>query len=218
MSFALNPASTQYLISSSGLTPIVNFSVCLDFKLTSTAANQILFVAGDTVTNNMNYILTVTSTEIWVGTYNGGGNAAKITGLSMTAGTWYRILGVWNSSTERIAYNGVTRVTDTTNADLTSTNRTCFGAQILAGVVTNPYNGSLANMTIWGTSLLAPTSDLAEVNALFSGISPRLVRPSALTDYWSQGLPAGNATGIKGNTLTATNSNTADPANPRIFQ
>lgn len=216
MAFAFN-GSSQYLISSSALTPLTNFSVYLRFKLTNTTGNKVLFVAGDTVTNNENYILVVGGTELWVGSYNGGGDAAKITGLSLSAGVYYDILGTWNSSTERIAYNGTTRVTDTTSVPLTSTNRTVFASDFFAGAPGAYFGGSLCDMAIWGTGLLTPVSDLSEVNAMFKGVSPQHVRPQALTDYWSQGLPAGNAAGIKGNVLTATNSNTHDSANPRIY-
>lgn len=210
--------TTQYLISGSALTPLTNFSVYIRFKLTTTATNQVLFVAGDTTTNDMNYILTIGSTGLWVGTYNGAGSAAQIGGLSLTTGVWYSILGTWNANNERIAWDGTTRVTDTTSLSITSTNRTVFGAQYLAGTPSGYFSGSMSDMAVWGTGLMTPTQiDLGEVNSMFNGVSPVHVRPQALTDYWPQWLPSGNVTGIRGNVLTAVNSNTLDPNNHRLY-
>jgi hypothetical protein len=212
--YSLN-GSNQYLISSAALTPLTNFSVYMRVKFASVAGNVALFCAGDTVTNNENYILRVGSSELWVGTYNGAGGAAKITGLSLTTGVWYDIIAVWSASNERIIYNGTTRTTDTTSLALTSTNRTVFGAELFAGAPGSYVNGSICDMAIWGTSLLTPSSDLSEVDLLFNTFSPRRIRLGAITDYWPQYRVDGK--GIKGNALTLTNSPGIDKDTSRIF-
>lgn len=216
MAFALNGTS-QYFTSAAALTPQVNFSVFLRFKAASLTGNQMLFCAGDTVIGSQNYILLLGGTELWVGSYMVSGGAAKITGLSLSTGVWYSILGVWGATNQRIIYDGSTRVTDTTTITTVSTNRAQFGAEIYQGGIGGYFSGSIADMAIWGSALLTDTSDLNQVQGLFSGGVARKFRPAVLTDNWPAILPAGNANGIRGTVLTATNSNTEDRNNPRLY-
>lgn len=218
MAFQLN-GSNQYLVSSAALTPQTGFSVFLRFKIDTAfpGANKVIFCAADTVVGAQNYIMLFNGgSQIWVGSYQGSGGAAIITGLSLSTGVWYSVLGVWGATNERIAYDGATRVTDTTSVTTTSTNRSVFGAEMYQGAVGSFFPGAIADLAIWGSALLGPTTDLNQVQGLFSGVSARHFRPAVLTDLWPAGLPAGNANGIRGNVLTATNSNALD-TNPRIY-
>lgn len=219
MAFALN-GSSQYLISSAALTAQTNFSVFLRFKANSFTGSPYVFCAADTTVGAQNYIQILNSTEMWVGSYQAGvgGSVAALTGLSLNTGVWYDILGVWGATNQRIIYNGTTRVTDTTTITTTSTNRTTFGVGYYQGGAANHFNGSIADMAIWSTGLITPAQiDLTEVGQMFLGFSPQVVRPAAQTDYWPVYLPAGAANGQRGNVLAATNSNTLDTANPRVF-
>lgn len=218
MAFLLN-GSNQYLVSSAALTPQVGFSVFLRFKIATAfpGANKVIFCAADTVVGAQNYIMLLNGgSQIWVGSYQGSGGVAIIPGLTLTTGVWYSVLGTWGATNQRIAYDGTTRVTDTTSVTTTSTNRTVFGAEMYQGATGSYFPGAISDFAIWSSPLIGPTTDLAQVQGLFSGISARHFRPAVLTDFWSPGLPAGNANGIRGNVLTATNSNALE-TNPRLY-
>lgn len=120
----------------------------------------------------------------------GGGSSGSATAVTPvaapnpSASEWHHACGVWTSASSRAAFidggNKGTNATSTTPSGIVST---------AIGQASFNAGGSIADVAIWNVAL----SD-AEVLALARGMSPMLVRPSALVAYWplsniaSQGL------------------------------
>lgn len=99
---------------------------------------------------------------------------------SVAVGVWTHVCGVFAGLSSRAAFvNGGSKGTDTTTTiawsglNVTELGDTNVGAHVWY------LNGDLAEVAIWTVAL-----DDAEVASLAAGVSPLLVRPTALAAYW----------------------------------
>lgn len=178
MSRHLVKASTQYLINSGGFSAILPITLSCWFRPTDIQANAQTLVEinqGGTIgfqifndgTNGIGELATD-------GTHTGD----VITGSTLTAGVWYNVVGTFISDSSRFAYlNGTPTAQDTaTVTHPTGSMNIVVGNGQSFGL---PLNGDIAEVGIWNVQLLS-----VEINQLAAGVSPLLVHPSALVDYY----------------------------------
>lgn len=136
-------------------------------------------------------------TERFVVGHNGGGasvkfrclavNSAGSAGIAVGAttvstGTWYHVMGVFRSTTDRELYvNGVSDATNTTSIAPAFGNivrvRVGATAVTVSGVI-QFWDGPVGECGVWNVTL-----SVAEISALARGVNPIRVRPSALVAY-----------------------------------
>jgi hypothetical protein len=202
-------ASSQYLINASA--PLTaapcTFACWVNPILSGGSAGGVQITDG--TVNNAFGVEFFASGAVAAETYGSGVfPIAQTAAGSLTAGTWQHIAGVFASSTSRIAFaNGVASSPETTAAIPTGLN------QILIGNNSGHYgNGDIAEAAVWNVALSA-----LEIATLAAGVSPLLVRPSALVFYAPLsgfGSPEPDIIGRRN--LTLTNAPTA-AAHPRLF-
>lgn len=108
-------------------------------------------------------------------------SSTSATGL-LSAGVWAHVAGVFASHSSRTVYvNGTPATTNTGTAAVTGLNKTDIGAVYNAAALNTGFmaNGDLAEVVAWNVALTD-----AEVAAHALGISPLLIRPTALIAYW----------------------------------
>lgn len=104
-------------------------------------------------------------------------SAAASSSTGFSANTWHHACGVFTSATSRAAFiDGGSKGTNTTSRTPGSLARYIIGSRNDA---TGQLNGLAAEFAIWSVALTD-----AEVAALGRGISPLLVRPASLLEYW----------------------------------
>lgn len=109
---------------------------------------------------------------------NGGGGIAR-TSTSLVSGQWMHAAGVWAStSSRRVLLNGGGAVTDTTSVGAPVLDAFDIGARSFTGTIGLFIPGRVAEVGVWSAAL---TDD--EISSLARGVSPLLVRPSALVFY-----------------------------------
>jgi hypothetical protein len=148
-----------------------------------------------------------------VGDASGSGVAAS--SIAVSNNTWHHLAGRFNSSTSREAIlDGGNSGSDTTSVVFpTSLDRTNIGRIEFNGTPTqtNYLNGDVADAAVWSVAL-----DNAEITALAAGVSPLLVRPTALVAYWPLlGVWSPEIELMRGLALTVTSA--VASAHPRLF-
>ena len=143
------------------------------------AQNQVIIAINDTTSNLNGWVLRSLPTSGFLSvSYGTGTFGTATTSVAVTAGQWNHVAAVCPSSASRTAYlNGVASTTDTTAVGGTPV-PTETNIAVWQGVG-QYFNGSIAEAGIWNVAL-----DSAELVALAAGISPALVRPSALVAYY----------------------------------
>lgn len=98
-----------------------------------------------------------------------------------SANTWNHACGVFTSATSRAAYlNGGNVGTNAVSRSPSLWDHANVGAARSTTTTFSPLNGSIAEAAFWSVAL-----DAAEVAALATGLSPRLIRPGSLVAYWA---------------------------------
>lgn len=93
--------------------------------------------------------------------------------------TEYHVAGVWTTTTLRTVYvDGVAGTSNTTSKVPTNLDRMSWGSIYFGSARRIPLEGTLAEAAVWNAALTD-----AEVAALAQGVSPLLIRPSALVNY-----------------------------------
>lgn len=106
----------------------------------------------------------------------GASGAPATSTTSISSSGWHHFAGVASSASSRSIYvDGVNENTNSTTSTPSGVNYTQIGS--LAGVVY--MEGLIAEAAIWSEAL-----DAGEIAALAKGVSPLMVRPSALAAYW----------------------------------
>jgi len=144
----------------------------------------------------------------------GGINFECFDGASTGTGTlaavidtnWHHAIGIGNTTAARwVFYDGTIGVADTTalsGGELTASNATGLGA-IIRPAPAYFMDGDIGECAMWNVVL-----GQSEATALAKGVSPLLIRPSALVRYW----PFTNQNGT-GNELERWAGGTAIAAN-----
>lgn len=203
MARLFNGTSDKAVLSAAVVTA-VPLTLAAWFKQTATGAGRVIIDLSNGGTNLFQLRQTASGA---VGA-NTNANQA-LSSAAATAGTWNHGCATFASITSRAAYlNGANKGTNASSTTPSGINKTTIGVK---GDGTLFYNGSLADIAIWNVALAD-----ADVAMLALGISPLLVRRSALVAYWpflgyySPEIDLLSSTGI---TLTGTTQS----AHPRVF-
>lgn len=134
--------------------------------------------------SNQRYLLQLSSSKLLLailGQDLGGQTVAGAT--TLTTGSWFHAAGTYEPSTAlRVYLNG------TQDGVLTTSVKPALAAGVAQRTLgigdetannTSLFDGRIAEVGIWSATLSA-----AEIAALAKGVSPTLVRPGALANYW----------------------------------
>lgn len=177
--------TSDYLTSedSTNLPSAVPLTLAAWFRSTSTTATQNI-ISLDTVDNTGGFRLLASGNAsgdpVTANHRSSSSPANANTTTGYTANTWYHACGVFTSNSSRTAYiNGGSSATNTSVRTAITVDRVDMGANYTGSAYTSQiFTGRIAEAAVWNVALTA-----AEVSALASGVSPRLIRPSALRFY-----------------------------------
>jgi hypothetical protein len=181
MSRSLVAASTQYLYST-GASPVSGPPVTMSVWFNPTTSHNGTLIDLTHATSNHRVAIT-TDAAGTVTCWSAGtasGSQATSSGTYST-GAWNHVVGVISGDASRtISLNGATAISDTVSVTTTGCGRFYVGSLFANGVHTTGYyyNGLVAHVAVWNAAL---TTD--EQAALAAGVSPLLVRPTALVSY-----------------------------------
>lgn len=121
-----------------------------------------------------------TSRHLIAGDNNGTTFGQAITGTQYNLGTWNHAGARFVSSTSRAVYlNGIKNNNGTSvSPPATGLSTTMIGARYLAGVVSTPWDGAIANVAVWRTGLLDD-----DFIALANMAHPYTIHPESLVFY-----------------------------------
>lgn len=166
-------ASSQYLSNAAAVLSAYPITIACWFKA-STAHTGALVVLDDGVSkyNGIGYRNDIPGAIAAFST----GALTSYTSNTVSTGVWAHAGGVFSASNNRVAYlNGSAGTADTNNN--TGGMGTTTGIGQVIGV--QFFNGDIAQAAIWNVALTT-----AEMQSLASGLSPLLIRFSALQTYW----------------------------------
>lgn len=112
------------------------------------------------------------------GTVDAFSSGAFISSSTNTVGTgiWSHAAGVFSAANSRTAYlNGQAGTTDV-NLNVAGLGNTTNIGEVISSEF---FNGDIAHAAIWNVALTT-----AEILSLYNGLSPLLIRSSALSAYW----------------------------------
>lgn len=151
-------------------------------------------IALDTAAGSSRWQITANSTfnAVALSCNSAGTAASSISSGALADLTWGHIGGVFASPASRQSYlNGVGSAVETTSITVTQPDSIRLGARAFSGAEGIYWNGDLAHLAIWSAAL-SPT----EMQMLYAGVSPLLIRRNALLGYWpldDQGITANDA-------------------------
>lgn len=177
--------TSDYLVSedSTNLPSVVPLTLAAWFRSTTTGSTQNI-ISLDTVDNSGGFRLlaagAVAGDPVSANHRSGSSPANANTTTGFTANTWYHACGVFTSNSSRTAYiNGGSSGSNTTSKSTISIDRVDMGANYTGSAYTSQlFSGRIAEAAVWNVAL-----NTDEISALASGVSPRLIRPSALRFY-----------------------------------
>lgn len=180
MARAFVAASSQFLERASAVRSAAPLTIAAWFKPATTGGDHT--ISGIySAANTTNYFELVHSSTtllaITADTPNGAVSASSSGTLS--AGAWTHGVAVFGSSTSRDCFiNGANKGSNATSCTPASLDTTSVGRRGHSAP-TNYFGGDVGEVAIWNVAL-----DDAEVAALAAGVSPLLIRPTALVTYW----------------------------------
>lgn len=190
----------------SGTPPTLTYPLTVAYwgKTTTTSGTQVGVVLGNG------------NSDQYVSLYlNGAAASCFVTGQNAAAGnvstnTWFHHAGVVASTTSLTSVlNGSAGSTNTT-LTTASTPGSMYVGQGADGAILS-WSGDIAEIAIWNVALTA-----AELTSLAAGISPLLIRPSALVSYMPLLGRHSPEIDLRGNMpLTVTGATASD--HPRVF-
>lgn len=179
-------ASSQYGIKSSGVYALAyTYTIACWVRPSSTTQSGTMVAFGDgtglvdRATLQMNGTA-VSPNTVFAMVTDGSLGGANVNGTTVyNTSSWYHVLGVWRSSTDRELFvNGVSDGTSITNVGTPgSLSRLYVGAR-LNSTVGQYVSGDVAEVAVWGIEVLAD-----DIRGLASGVSPLQVRRGYLKHY-----------------------------------
>ncbi len=123
-------------------------------------------------------IQTTSSAEARVAMLDSGG-LTTVAGATLSADTWTHLCGVFTSSALGIYVDGSV-TSDAHGKSFPAVNDPIVGARLTgAGASSQFWDGDVAEVAIWNVQL-----SQAEIDALAAGVSPLMIRPASLVNYW----------------------------------
>lgn len=187
MARAFVAASSQQLFNATTPVSGVPLTMACWFRTTTGAWKSLIELVNSAGGSTGEFQLGLTATGTTIGAnrvvaeVNGGtGGTSAVSSISHSqANVWEHAAAVFISATSRAAYlNGGNKGTATLSATPSGLNELFVGNDIF-----NDYmDGAIADAAIWAAAL-----DDYEIAALALGVSPLLIRPSALVAYWPLG-------------------------------
>lgn len=172
--------ASQYWRRTTAVASITPLTFSSWFWPVSTSINAVLMCISDNAPVAQNLIEMrhiTTNTRAFV--LGSGNNAATTAANNVIGAQWNHAAAVFASDTSRFAYsNGVVSAEATASSTASGLNTTIIGAR---GISTPDqlYNGYIGESAIWQAALTS-----AEITALYRGVPPYLIRPTALVAYW----------------------------------
>lgn len=185
MARAFTRASSHVLQTTGGSSPgtAAPLTTACWFNSDDSATRQVLIDLADQTSNNNCFRLElrgdVGGDPVRATIIAGGSSSNADTSVGYTANTWQHAAAVFTSATSRDVYlNAGSSGNDTANRTPSGVNKACVGGR---GDFTggSTMSGLIAEAAVWTAAL-----DAAELAALAAGVSPVLVRPTALAAYW----------------------------------
>jgi hypothetical protein len=205
--------SGHYLTLASALVTTEPLSIACFFRASDLSANQNIVSLVNNATNAAHYLTCrgalagdPAGAQSFAGT---GGVEAALSSGSIMNGVWHHIGGVWPSSSARAVFLDGAKNTNSGSVTVSGVNETNVGRFVSTTSAT--ADGDIAEIGFWNVAL---TDD--EMLSLARGISPLLVRPQSLVDYFPLIGSGSPETGVKGNALTV--SVATKVAHPRIYR
>lgn len=211
MARLLASASSQYLRVTTPVVTAYPFTLSLWFRVTTAASNPHIF----TVTNAVGggWALRINSATMILRMNDWSGNFTH--GTTLSTGVWYHAYFRGISTTDKWLYiNGAGGVQRTTSDTVGTPVVTTVGILQTAATPTFalPFDGEVAEVALWNVDVGAGD----ELAALAKGVSPALIRPQSLLQYWPLVGRYSPEISIKGGyDLTVTGATAS--AHPRIF-
>ncbi len=187
------------------------FSISAWDKHTSGTENRAIVTLGKTSTTQRHFLYTGNNYVYFFSADGGFGQAEK---SGLTAGAWNHVGAQLDANNLRYSIrDGVRSAADTTNVAISGFDRIYLGVFYSSGGLAGAYNNdTLADVGIWNVAL--KTEEWA---ALAAGVSPLLIRPSALVGYWPlHGRATDEEDWAGGRTMTGVNGPTVSDS-PRII-
>jgi len=171
-----NGSSHYHTFSSTQTQPV---TIACWFKPTSTTVTQIPVCIGHSGTSRGFYLIYRAGDAgkpLGAVILSDGGSGEGVFTPGPSTSVWTHITGVYASTTSRYCYmNGVAGSENTSSTSNPSTQVFEIGRLFNAA---GYLNGAVADVGVWNVALTAD-----EVAALAKGVSPLLIRPSALVHY-----------------------------------
>ncbi len=211
MSVSFASASSERLELSSAPVTDAPITFACWHKTGLASSYRVLMSIGNSTSGSARFGLELNSSNKYVATArtSGSANATGATSIN-TSDVWQHAMAIFFTSTDRrVYYNGTEDGTSTTDRSPAGMNKSCIGGRIVGSSIDSEIDGELAEVGIWNVGL-----DAGERAALAAGISPELIRPSALVAY----LPLVTNTYIdKINGLWTANGTPTTDIHPKII-
>jgi hypothetical protein len=182
MARAFVAASSQYLERSAAVVSGMPCTLAAWIRPNSTAVSRYPMSVSNNGSPNgwLMLDLLAPSLTISADAFDGTNNPQAVSAVSLTAGVWGHVAGVFASTTSRTVYvNGGNAVSNSGSMSAPTLNTTTIGSGYFNAAHLAFFDGDIAEAAIWNVAL-----DAAEIAALGAGVSPFLIRPTALVAYW----------------------------------
>lgn len=181
MSILFDDASSQYLSNANAVTSSISCTLAAWFNTNDDTLTQVILSCGNSGNSSLLALLYAGAVAgdrlraTYTVTTGGSANASSGT---VTTNAWQHGAAVFSGGQQTAYLNGsgVTNVIVPFGA--ISNNQTFIGRRANTGVV-NYFSGMIAEAAIWSVALTS-----ADVQQLYKGFSPKLVRPESLLAYW----------------------------------
>lgn len=182
MSVKLVSANPDYLEHAADPGVSFPFAISLWFNPSALNADMVLASIADNSSENDFHALLFKGSlgTNFVHAISDDAEAISVGGLT-TLDTWYHILGIWNSSSDRKIYlNGTNEGSDATAKTIVGLNTLTIGR---LGKLTpnNPTQGRVAHFALWNLSTVFTAEERTQLGIV--GISPLLIRAEELISY-----------------------------------
>ena len=181
MSRSFNPATPDFLRSSSAVATAAPFTVAGWFRSPGTGVTTTLWWMGNKSSNLETWLLYAHNSAAvrFRSVSTSTASIAIDTTNTYTANTWHHACAVEASATDhRVFLDGAGKATSSTSTVPAGVDRTTLGYADDSSPSTG-YDGMLGHWTMWDVAL---TDD--EVATLAAGVSPFTVRPGNIVAYW----------------------------------
>lgn len=165
-------ASSQKLVAASVPRSTTPLTIAALVRPTAAGLTGII-VAARAAATSQGFYLRLSANKVQAQEFDGTTNAFATGVTAFTAGTWAHAAAVWDGSNNFCYKDGVQDGTVVASAAPTGVDTFEISS------ASQFFDGDIAECAVWNVALT-----VAELASLAAGVSPALVRPSALVSYW----------------------------------